>query len=427
MKVLLIAANTERINMVTLPVGLGLVAAATQQAGYETTFLDLLDAPDPSFALRRAIESGKPDVIGISIRNVDDQTSAAPRMLLDQARGVVEQCRAASQAPVVLGGPGYSIFPEEILEYLGADYGVWGDGERAFPELLARLEHGEDPCAVPGVLRRGGGAPPSRAVAEPFDSLPLWDELASWPGAHRDPGVWVPIQSRRGCPNDCSYCSTSRIQGRTIRTRSPRAVVEHIGRLARSGLERFYFVDNSFNIPEGHALELCRHLSALQPRVSWRCILYPEKVPEYLVSAMASAGCDEVSLGFESGCLRILREMNKRYTPEQVKAASDLLRTYGIRRMGFLLLGGPGETRDSVEQSLAFASSLGLEGLRITVGIRIYPGTPLARRAVAEGVVRDDDTLLSPKFYLAPGLEPWLRERVAEWAAGHSEALPPRP
>ncbi len=138
---------------------------------------------------------------------------------------------------------------------------------------------------------------------------------------------------------------------------------------------------------------------------------------------MAEAGCVEVSLGFESGSLAVLREMNKRFTPADVREISGLLAAHGIRRMGFLLLGGPGETRETVEESLAFATSLNLESLRITVGIRIYPGTPLARRALEEGVISADDDLLFPRFYLAPGLEPWIHQRVAAHAATGREAV----
>jgi radical SAM superfamily enzyme YgiQ (UPF0313 family) len=312
----------------------------------------------------------------------------------------------------VLGGPGYSIFPKEVLALLGADYGVWGEGEVAFPALLAALERGADPCVVAGVLAAGGPMAAERATAGALDALPLWEELGAWPGDHADPALWVPVQSRRGCPNDCSYCSTAQLQGRTIRSRAPEAVAAYVQRLGEAGFRRVYFVDNSFNIPEPHALELCERLAAIEPRMAWRAILYPEHVPERLVAAMAKAGCQEVALGFESGSARILQEMNKRYGPDDVRAAADLLRSHGIRRMGFLLLGGPGETRESVEQSLAFAASLDLEGLRVTVGIRIYPGTPLARRACAEGVIESESDLLTPKFYLAPGLEPWLRERV---------------
>jgi radical SAM superfamily enzyme YgiQ (UPF0313 family) len=185
--------------------------------------------------------------------------------------------------------------------------------------------------------------------------------------------------------------------------------------LLQAGFRMFYFVDNSFNISESHAFETCRWLEELAPGATWRCILYPHRVGEDLVRAMAESGCVEVSLGFESGSEQVLREMNKRFTPDDVRAASDLLAAHGIRRIGFLLLGGPGETRRTVEQSLAFAESLHLDFLKITVGIRIYPGTPLARRAVDEGLVSVDDDLLVPRFYLAPGLEPWIQERVARF------------
>src|SRR5512136_323256 len=158
MRVLLIASNTERINMVSLPLGLGLVAAATRRAGHEVAFLDLLNEQDPVAAVRQAIETARPEVVGISVRNIDDQSRDSPRFLLQQVRPVVEACRAATPAPIVLGGAGYSIFPEAALAYLGADLGVAGDGEAAFPALLERLQAGSDPSDVPGVWaasRRG--------------------------------------------------------------------------------------------------------------------------------------------------------------------------------------------------------------------------------------------------------------------------------
>ncbi len=132
-----------------------------------------------------------------------------------------------------------------------------------------------------------------------------------------------------------------------------------------------------------------------------------------MVRAMADAGCVEVSLGFESGCPHILKEMNKCFSPAEVRQISERLRTHGIRLFGFLLLGGPGETKESVEESLRFAHSLVLDELRVTAGIRIYPGTTLARRAIADGFIASEAELLLPRFYLAPTLDPWLHERLA--------------
>ena len=138
---------------------------------------------------------------------------------------------------------------------------------------------------------------------------------------------------------------------------------------------------------------------------------------------MAQAGCVEVSLGFESGCPSVLKKLNKKYDLDQVRIASELLKAHGIRRMGFLLLGGPGETKESVRQSLDFADSLDLDMLKLTMGIRIYPGTALEKVAREEGVIAEDDDLLLPRFYLAQGLEGWLEPMVQEWMASRPFAI----
>jgi radical SAM superfamily enzyme YgiQ (UPF0313 family) len=257
----------------------------------------------------------------------------------------------------------------------------------------------------------GGDLDGGRAAAPDLDGLPLWDEALDAYADRAAEEIWVPVQTRRGCPNDCSYCSTSRIQGRALRCRSPRRAVAAVADLAGRGFRRFYFVDNNFNVPRGQALALCEGLRGLG--LAWRCILYPRPVDEPLVRAMAGSGCVEASIGFESGSRSILKGMNKHFTPGDARSAVGLLAAHGIRSMGFLLLGGPGETRETAARSLAFARSLGLDGLRVTVGIRIYPDTPLARRAQRDGLIAPGDDLLEPRFYLAPGLEPWIHEAVA--------------
>jgi len=417
MRVLLISSNTERINMVTLPLGLDLVAGATRRAGHEVAVMDALREPDPVLAIERSFASFHPEVIGVSIRNIDNQDREAPRFLLEQVRPLIAACRAASHAPIVLGGAGFSIFPDAVLRYLDADLGVRGDGEAVFPELIRRIEAGEDPSSTPGVHVAGQTGATEPSFSEELSGMPQWDELLETVADPAAPDLWVPVQARRGCPNDCSYCSTALIQGRRVRARPAGEVADHVARLAAAGYRRAYFVDNSFNIPEPYALELCRALRWRGPGLEWRCIVYSQHLGEELAAAMADAGCVEVSLGFESGSPAVLREMNKRFTPRDVREVSDRLASHGIRRIGFLLLGGPGETRETVEESLAFASSLHLDTLRITVGMRIYPATPLARRAIEEGIVRPDNDLLLPTFYLAPGLEPWIHERIRGLAA----------
>ena len=417
MRVLLVSANTETINMPALPMGLGLVAAATRKAGHSVTFLDLMGESAPEAALARAISRTAPEVIGISIRNVDDQVSDSPRFLLDAARSVVAQCKALSGAPVVLGGPGYSMFPQSALDFLGADMGIQGEGEAAFLSLLALLDSGGDVSIIPGLYRRGQGCKVPPCHGTDLDNWP-YPEPDIFDGERfNDPACFLPYQTRRGCPLKCSYCATSAIEGTRIRKRSVDAVVENLARWRDAGCSRVFFVDNTFNLPPGYAKALCDRLISRDLRLSWRAIFYPGNTPASLIEAMARAGCTDVSLGFESGNDAVLRGFNKRFTAEDVRRTATMLRDAGIRSMGFLLLGGPHETRETVLESLEFVDALGLAAMKLTVGIRIYPYTPLAAQAVREGVIRPEDDLLRPRFYIKAGLENWLRQTVARWAS----------
>jgi radical SAM superfamily enzyme YgiQ (UPF0313 family) len=416
MRVLLISANTETIYMVIPPAGLACVAAATRKAGHEVRLLDLLATPDAADTIRHAVEDFRPEVIGISIRNIDDQSMKQPRFLLEGAKEAVSWCRNVSDAPIVLGGAGYSIFPESSLQYLGAHMGIQGEGEEAFPLLLARMEQKAD-LSIPGLYLPGKGLQAERAFIRDLDQYPLPDPSSMpLPDAGREE-IWLPLQTRRGCPLSCNYCSTALVEGCQIRRRSPKAVVKALSAWATAGFPRIYFVDNIFNLPPAYAETLCREIAEAHLGITWRCILYPGKINGSLVRAMAEAGCREVALGFESGSENILHVMNKRFRPQEIRQVSRLLADYGIQQMGFLLLGGPGETKETVEESLSFADSLPINALKLTVGIRIYPSTSLAATAIQEGLISPDDNLLFPTFYMVKDLEPWLRETVDAWVA----------
>jgi radical SAM superfamily enzyme YgiQ (UPF0313 family) len=366
--------------------------------------------------VKKAISTFRPDIIGISVRNIDDQNMERPRFLLDQVKRVVEQCRCFSNVPIVLGGAGYSIFPESALEYLGADMGIQGEGEEAFPILLDRLQRGASLRGTPGLFLRGRGRQARRKFVKTFNDVPSPD-IPFPRGSASGEEIWMPVQTSRGCPMNCSYCSTPTIEGHAIRMRRPDNAVEEISRHVDSGIQRFHFVDNVFNFPPSHAKELCARLIERKLNITWRCILYPGNVDEELADLMAKAGCVEASLGFESGCERILRAMNKKFSLQAVRRASAALKKSGVWHMGFLLLGGPGETRESVEQSLAFADSLDLDALKITVGIRIYPFTALAKISREQGVISVKDDLLIPRFYCADEIKDWLHATVRSWAA----------
>ena len=419
MRVLLISANTERMNILPLPLGAALVAAATRRAGHDVLLLNLMFEGDTQSAIQNCLEGFRPEVIGISVRNIDDQNMADPKFLLPGVREVVAMCRSLCAATVVVGGAGYSIFPESALRYLGADLGIQGDGETTFPLLLERLAKGTPVCGLPG-LYLPGQPPPNRTFAGNLDELPLPEPELWIPFVSGNREIWVPVQSRRGCDLDCSFCSTSIIEGRALRSHSPEAIALWLEKLVSSGFANFHFVDNTFNLPPQYAKELCQKIVERGLAINFWCIVYPKWIDQELVELMARAGCREISLGFESGSDRMLTSLNKRFNTEEVRTAARMFADAGIFRRGFLLLGGPGETRESVEASLAFADSLHLDALKITVGLRIYPQTPLAVTAVAEGLMEAGDDLLWPRFYLSPQLRDWLPERIAAYKTARS-------
>jgi len=424
MKILLISANTEKINILPLPLGLICVAVAARNTGHEVELIDLMTEADNGAAFRRVRESVRsfgPDMIGVSVRNIDNQDMANPVFFLDPVKALITECRALSNAPVVLGGAGFSIFPQSSLEFLGADMGIRGEGEAALVSLADALENRGNPYEIPGLYIKGRSPAVPVHYAKDLDEFPLSDPgIASQCAANKDE-IWMPFQTRRGCPMRCSYCSTPGIEGCIVRKRRPETVIEALAGHIRAGFRKFYFVDNTFNMPLIYAKELCRAIIANGLQMEWRCILYPRGTDKELAGLLARAGCVEAGIGFESGSMEILRRMNKKFSPQDVVASSELLKAEGIRRMGFLLLGGPGETRDTAEESLALADRLGMDAMKITIGIRIYPETDLAKTAVADGLVSPEDDLLFPEFYMVPGLENWLRETVRKWLADRPE------
>ncbi|MBW1867029.1 MAG: radical SAM protein [Deltaproteobacteria bacterium] len=417
MKVLLISASTEVINMPVLPLGMAFVARAVEDAGHKVSQINLMAEPEALEMLTERIQNFQPDIIGISIRNIDDQLSSKPRFLLDPAKSIIFICRQNSEAKIVLGGAGYSIFPQHALTYLGADMGIQGEGEQSFVTLLNRLKKNDDLSNIPGLHHSELGIANPPVISKEIDQ-----NLFPQPGRHiftlehaGDEIIWLPFQTRRGCPLDCSYCSTPLIEGKITRKRAPYRIIEALAAYVSAGFDHFFFVDNTFNLPPDYSKDLCEQIIESGLNITWKSILYPWKVEKDLVVKMAESGCVEVSLGLESGSDIILKKMRKEYRIVDVRRASELLKERGIRRMGFLLLGGPGETRQTVLESLKFVDSLALEMVKVTIGLRIYPGTELASHARQTGKISSDDNLLFPKFYIENKMEAWIRKTVEVW------------
>jgi len=417
MRVLLISANTEQFNMPAMPLGLASVTEAAKNAGHDVTMLDLMFAADTAAVLRKNIAEFRPECIGVSVRNIDDQNIVNPQFLLDKVKEVVAVCRNLSKAPIVLGGAGYSMFPKSALAYLDADFGIEGEGEQTFPTFLTYLENKGNLSSIPGLHRSGQDLQQPKIFANDLDQFTLPEPSILASSAPKNHAPWIPVQTRRGCSLNCSYCSTSAIEGTILRQRSVEDVGDWLESWVKIGYMNFFFVDNTFNLPIKYAKSICSQILDRELKMDWRCIIYPKNVDEELVELMALSGCRQISLGFESGSEQILKNLNKHFTLKDVQTTSTRFAAHGIERMGFLLLGGPGETKESVEESLAFADTLNLETLKLTAGVRIYPDTQLVEIAIKQGVITAESNLLYPHFYLSKEMEGWLPYRLKEWQA----------
>lgn len=426
MRVLCISLNNSRLLMLPFPLGLAEVVAAL---GPEHPFrvIDFMFEPDPRQKVRTVLEDFCPEIIALSLRNIDNQNSCFPEFYFPEVREFCHWLRTHTRAPIVLGGSGFSIFSRELLDYTGADMGIVGEGEISFKTLVDSYPNG-DWTSIPGLVWSEAGLwrenPPQRLAdleALPEPALECFNPVGyhETMGSARLPGV-ITIQSRRGCPRQCRYCTTARLEGTRVRTRAVEQVVGYMANCyQRWGLRRFYFVDNIFNHPKDYARRLCLAIKQLNLPLEWSCLINPAYPDAELFHLIREAGCDKVQVGNESGSDLVLTNLGKGFSRRQVEETLQLLEEAGLGYGCFLLMGGPGETPDTVQESVELLKSYNPFLVNLTVGIRIYPHTPLCDQALSEGVISSEDNLLWPHFYLSEAVAEWIWDYLKELTSRH--------
>jgi anaerobic magnesium-protoporphyrin IX monomethyl ester cyclase len=427
-RVLLVSTNRERQPYPVVPNGLACVASALDAAGHRVRFLDLCFASDPVASARKVAAEFKPDVIGVSVRNIDNSDAIALRHYTPQARSILHALRqAAPGAKVIAGGAAFGVAPEALFRDLGVDYAVAGDGERASVALVDALSSGGPIEALPGLVRERNGTvvftPPGEDAdldSLPHPALHRWIDLARY----QRHGATIPIQTKRGCVYKCIYCTYRNVEGWGYRTRDPELVADEIEELRiKAGVHHFDFVDSTFNSPPGHAIQVCEAITRRRLGVQLDTTNFtPATASAELLGAMKAAGFRSLGITAESASDPVLEKLQKGFDAAKVREVAERVEKFGIRTLWIFLVGGPGETAATVEDTLAFAAWRLRRGdaVYLTVGLRIYPGTTLHRIAIAEGVVPAESTLLDPTFYFSSAIE--FRATVArlkKFAADH--------
>ncbi len=402
-RVLLVSVNRCITPDPVFPLGLAHLSGALRAAGHEIRWLDV---QCPGAELDAVLVDFAPQVVGVSQRNIDDVLIRWQETYYGDAVGVIARIRQLHPCPVVVGGSGFSIFPERLLELMGADYGICGEGEAAFPALIAALETGREVAGIPGLVFRRGG----QVIANPPASAPPGGALeeADRPGpivAHYlGTGGMLNVQTQRGCAHACCYCTYPLIEGRRHRRRAPEAVAEEFARLESQGARYAFVVDSIFNSSEEHVVETCEAIGRRGLRLQWGCFLRPEGLTPDLLRLMRNAGLAHAEFGSDSFADSVLAAYDKRFGFGDILQAHEAARAAGVEACHFLICGGPGETLETLEESRH--NSLRLPGAVVMamVGMRIYPRTALHRRALEEGCIDAGTDLLAPVYYLAPGL-----------------------
>jgi radical SAM superfamily enzyme YgiQ (UPF0313 family) len=338
-------------------------------------------------SLRDELRDFRPDRIGVSLRNVDNAAYPCSSFYLPSYAALLNSIRTLRDVPIILGGSAFSLFPEEISGYLAADGGVWGEGEHAI-----------DTFRTPGVS------------TAPAERLPLDD--VSFPGniSRMFPGFiryrTIGIQTARGCPHTCVYCTYPHLEGRQLRTRSPASVAGEIAMLYEDyGARDFFIVNSIFNADEGHMVLVLEEISALNLPVRISCYLKPQVSDPGIFRLMKKAGCVAVDFGTDSGSPAMLTSLRKSFAVDDIRKASRACRAAGVDFCHSLIFGGPGETPETIRETISLMDEISPKAVIAMTGVRIYPGTGMRRIAIADHTVSEEESLLEPRFYF-PAMGP---------------------
>jgi radical SAM superfamily enzyme YgiQ (UPF0313 family) len=416
MRVLLISPNRQTFIHPVPPIGILYLASIARQKGHEVHVVDFMFRRKPLVEIELAIREFEPQVVGISIRNIDTLFSKT-LFELPQIQLVVEKIRSLTTAPIVLGGAGFSIFPIELTEVLSADYGIAGEADNAFPILLTALEKNGALSQVPGLVYRINGTLRGNLTERvvDLDRIPIQAiEDIDWQAYGRNRGNFG-VFTRKGCPLDCIYCPEAPLYGHTPRLRSPRLVADEIEYIVETtGLRWFDFADTLFNAPREHMMAVCQEIIDRKARMQFEVELNPLGQDKESVKLLKAAGCMGVNLTADSGSTAMLKSLNKGYTREMILNTAALYVKFRIPYTVGFLLGGPGENRSTLDETLALVRQLpGGATTYFGIGIRVFRGTAL-EKFYKETSGKEGGDLLNLCFYFSAGLDASFMEQLID-------------
>ncbi len=402
LKILLVQSPTGRPEAPIYPIGLAFIAG--QLPSHELKGLDLSLGNDYQTMLKDAIESFTPDIIAVSLRNIDDSSYPVTYSYLKPFSEIMDVL-GSWIGIVIAGGTGFSIYPEIILErFPRIDYGIPGEGEDMLPELVDHLQSG---TAIDGWS--GGRMLPWKQAdlgrMAPPDYRFIDISQYTFPDS-------IGVQSRRGCAFNCSYCTYSFLSGSRFRFRSVDKVIRDIRELEDLGVSRFSFVDSVFNAPEDYFEELLSALEKSDCRISWSAWL-DQNISFSQLMRMKAAGAVKVDFSPDAITDKGLKKLAKRGKAADLLPAVKSARKAGLQVGINFFNGNPGEGFWAFIRKICFMFrvrlTLGWKSTFVNIGtIRVYAHSPLAGYMIRKGIAPADCTFFEPVFFRSRGPGDWL-------------------
>jgi radical SAM superfamily enzyme YgiQ (UPF0313 family) len=429
--------NTNTMQPAIAPVGLDYIAGAAKKTGIETDLVDLCLADNKDATLRDYFSKHNPELVGLSFRNVDDCFWPSCQWFVPKLAEQITTIRKLTDAPIVLGGVGFSIFAQQIVEYTKADFGIRGDGEQATIDLYGQLQRRWQFDKVAGLTWWED--------EQVRTNKPVWPEPLSL-STSRDTidnvtyfnrGGQLGIETKRGCGHNCIYCADRISKGTFVRVRKPAEVADETETLLAKGIDVLHICDSEFNVSRNHAYAVCEEFvrRGLGNRLKWYAYMAVVPFDAALAVIMRKAGCVGIDFTGDSGCEVMLKAYHQRHTRQNLADAVRWCKDNGITVMIDLIFGGPGETPASVRESIDFIKQINPDCAGAPLGVRVYPGTDMAIMAAAEGPMETNPNikrkytgpvnLFRPTFYISHLLGQNPARLIKDFIAGDKRFFEP--
>jgi len=399
--ILFISANQLKEPYPVYPLGISYLVSYLEEHLPDLKIL-LFDFNKNDYSeLVQLIKKEHPKYIGVSFRNIDDVNFYAKNSYIAHYKAIVDLVKVNSKATIIIGGPGYSIFPIEMYNLLQPDFGIYGEGEISLYKLINILENNKNNFEdVPRLIYKKDNKTifnqKGNSTLQPKTSYNK--ELTDY--YWQNSGM-LNIQTKRGCPYNCIYCTYPLIEGKNVRTHNPEILVENIEKyLYENNVDYFFFTDSLFNLKNKFNYKFAELILRKNIKFKWGAYFNFKNLPEDLLVLLKRAGLTHIEFGTDSLCDITLNSYRKPFTFEEILNTSDICNKLDIDFAHFLILGGYGETKETLKETFENSKKIGRTVFFTFVGMRIYPNTELYKIAINEGKIQPTDDLLLPKYYV---------------------------